>query len=149
MKIILGADHGGFLLKEQIKNWLQQQDYEVVDAGAYKLDPQDDYPLFAFEAAKKVSVDEDAVGILFCRSGAGMTIAANKVKGVRAVEVFNSVSAEHAKQHNNANMIALSADWLKTDEIKKIIKKFLTTKFTAEDRHQRRIDQIKDIENQS
>ncbi len=149
MKIILGADHGGFQVKQQIYKWLKEQGYKVVDAGAHQLDPQDDYPLFAFEVAKKVSADKDAMGILFCRSGAGMAIVANKLRKIRAVEVFNPLSAEHAREHNNANIITLSADWLDLDEIKKIVEKFLVTRFTAEERHQRRIDQITDIENQS
>lgn len=149
MKIILGADHGGFQIKENIKVWLEEQGHELIDVGADDLDPQDDYPVFAFAAAKEVAANKNAVGVLFCRSGAGMTIAANKVKDIRAVEVFNVISVKHAKQHNNANMIALSADWLKLEEIKEIIQVFLSSEFTGEGRHQRRIDQIKNIENKS
>ncbi len=149
MKIIIGADHGGFKLKEQIKKWLQTLDYKVVDVGAKQLDPQDDYPQFAFAAAKKVVKNKEVFGVLFCRSGAGMTIAANKVAGIRAVELFNANSAQHARQHNNANIAALSADWLEVDEIKEIIKTFLETEFANEARHLRRINQIKAFEAQN
>lgn len=147
MKIFLGADHGGYSYKEVIKKWLEDQKHQVVDVGAHQLDSLDDYPVFAFEAAKQVSLNNDSLGILFCRSGAGMTIAANKVKNVRAVEVINPLGAEHAKQHNNANIIALSADWLDLEAVKKIISTFLNTPFTNEERHLRRINQITEFEN--
>lgn len=146
MTIFLGADHGGYKLKETIKNWLIKQNYSMVDVGASALDPKDDYPLYATKVARQVAADKQAVGILFCRSGAGMAIAANKIKGIRAVEVFDATSAKHAKEHNNANIISISADWIKTDQVKSIIEAFLTTKFMQEDRHVRRIKQIHALE---
>jgi ribose 5-phosphate isomerase B len=148
MTIILGADHGGYKLKETIKNWLIKQDYSIIDVGADAFDPKDDYPLYAAKVARQVVADKQALGILFCRSGAGMTIAANKIKGIRAVEVFNPTSAKHAKEHNNANIISLSADWLDLDQAKEIIDSFLKTEFTQEERHLRRINQIHAVEAQ-
>ena len=147
MKIFLGADHGGFALKEQIKVWLEQLNYTVSDLGATQLDANDDYPQFSFAVAKAVAGDHTALGILFCRSGAGMTIAANKIKNIRAVEVFSVDSARSAKQHNNANVISLSADWLTFQQAQAMIQTFLNTPFNHEERHVRRIQQISDQEN--
>ena len=115
MKIFLGADHGGFQFKEVLKNWLQDCGHEVIDCGADELDPTDDYPIIAEIVSRAVVAAEQEnqspVGILICRSGGGMVIAANKIAGIRAVEVFNENSARHAKEHNNANVISLAADW--------------------------------------
>lgn len=144
--IYLGADHGGYELKQTLKDWLAQAGYQTKDLGAHELDPKDDYPKFAAAVARAVSQDENGLGILICRSGGGMVIAANKIAGIRAVEVFNQVSAEHAKQHNHANVISLAADWMTENEAKAIVKAFLETEFTHEPRHQRRIEQIHALE---
>ena len=150
MKIFLGADHGGFQFKESLKSWLQDREHEVVDCGAYELDPTDDYPIIAEAVSRAVVAEEQTrqslVGILICRSGGGMVIAANKIAGIRAVEVFNEVSAQHAKEHNNANVISLSADWFDLDQVKKTIQAFLVANFTHEERHQRRLQQISNLE---
>ncbi len=150
MKIFLGADHGGFQSKEALKSWLQDCEHEVVDCGAYELDPTDDYPIMAETVSRAVSADEQesqsSVGILICRSGGGMVIAANKIAGIRAVEVFDESSARHAKEHNNANVISLAADWHDLDQLKKITQAFLETRFTQEERHQRRLQQISNLE---
>lgn len=145
-QIFLGSDHGGFQLKEEIKRWLLERGYQVKDLGANQLDPDDDYPLFAAKVARAVNHDNQAVGILFCRSGGGMTITANKLKGIRAVDVMNEVGAKHAKEHNNANIIALAADWISLDQAKKIVDTFLSTSFAYVTRHLRRIQQIAQIE---
>ncbi len=144
--IYLGADHGGYELKQTLKDWLDQAGYQVKDLGAYELDAEDDYPKFAAAVARAVSQNESSLGILICRSGGGMVIAANKIAGIRAVEVFNQVSAEHAKQHNHANVISLAADWMTAEEAKSIVKAFLKTSFSDEPRHQRRIKQIHSLE---
>lgn len=156
----MGSDHGGFEQKNIIKNWLrskknkENQDcqLELEDVGAYKLDPYDDYPKFAFAVAKKVVdyqkqvTQPDAVGILICRSAGGVTVAANKVDGARAVLVSDEKSAVHAKEHNNANIIAISGDWTSTRQAKEIIKIFLSTEYKKLPRHERRIAQINDFE---
>lgn len=144
--IYLGADHGGYELKQTLKDWLAQAGYQTNDLGAHELNPKDDYPKFAAAVARAVSQDENGLGILICRSGGGMVIAANKITGIRAVEVFNQVSAEHARQHNHANVISLAADWMTENEAKTIVKVFLETEFTHEPRHQRRIEQIHALE---
>lgn len=157
MKIFLGADHGGFALKEKIKEWLAEWGYDFEDCGAQTLDPEDDYPQFAFAVGEKVvsrqlSAEKNKsfeanFGILACRSAAGVVMAANKVKGVRAFAAFTTESAKHARKHNNANVIALSGDWLKSDEAKAILKVFLETEFSTDERHRRRVGQISEYEN--
>jgi len=153
MKIYLGADHGGYELKEKIKGWMREwgqvnyETYEYEDLGAYELNPGDDYPDFAFAVAKAVAKDSESFGILSCRSGAGVVMAANKVKGIRAGSAHNIESAQHLKAHNNANILAVSGDWLNDEQAKEIIKVFLDTKFEA-GRHQRRLAKIAQYENQ-
>lgn len=130
MKVYLAADHGGFQMKEKIKEWLMQEGYEVEDCGNTVMDESDDYTDFAFTAAEKVAHStEEACGILFCRSGGGMVIAANKVKGIRAVDVFDLTSVIHARTHNNANIISLGGDWIDPREAQLIVKNFLETNF--------------------
>lgn len=153
--IHIGADHGGFELKEKIKVWLEDLGYGVKDFGAYSLVPEDDYPAFAIDLAREVVAgvstnteieNKNPVGILFCRSGGGMVIAANKVKGARAVSVHDKKSAVHAKADNNANIISISADWTSEEQAKEIITAFLETKFSGAERHIKRINQITDFE---
>lgn len=146
MTIYLGADHGGWQLKEVIKKWLMANHYSVKDLGAKDLSPSDDYPDYAFIVARAVANEADSLGLLFCRSGAGMAIVANKLAGVRAVEAWNEVSAVHAKEHNHANILALSGQWLNMDQTQKIVAAFLQAKPDQDERHLRRINKISQIE---
>lgn len=146
MRAYLAADHGGFNLKEAIKAYLTTQGHEVADEGAHTLDPQDDYPDFCYPAAKKISGDLNARGVFFCRSGAGAAIVANKVKDVRAVVARSVDDAVHAREHNDANVIALSSDSLSAGEARDIVAAFLSTPFSGEDRHLRRLKKIMKIE---
>ncbi len=153
MKIYLGADHGGFELKNRVKEYLVKQDVEVVDCGASSLDPQDDYPDYAHAVATKVAADISAgadpqkvVGILLCRSGGGMVIAANKVAGVRAVEVSRSEEAGWARNDDHANVMSLAADWIDVSLVEDIINAFLHTSFGQDQRYQRRVAKITEIE---
>ncbi len=147
MKIFVGADHGGYQLKQQVFNWLKNNQYHVEDCGAYEFHANDDFPEFAFAVAHKVSQDSNSIGILFCRSGGGMVIAANKVKGIRAIEVRDVKSAQHAKSNNNANVISIAADWLDFDQAKQVIQAFLQQDFNTDTRFQRRNQQISQYEN--
>ncbi len=140
--VYLGADHGGFALKEQLKGWLVEQGYRVGDCGAFTLDPDDDYPDFAWEVAQKVARDANSRGVLLCRSSAGMTITANKHRGVRAVSLTTAAQAEHARVHNNANIASFSGDELTLIQIKETLKVFLETEFPTEERHVRRLAKI-------
>lgn len=156
--IYLGSDHGGFDLKEKIKKWLTQDKFEWEDLGNKVYDPLDDYPHYAFSVARKVanqqnlnlggnlSWKERSKGILVCRSAAGMVIAANKIKGIRAVAVSGRQAAIQCRLHNDANVIALSGDWLKDEEAREILAVWLNTEFSREEKHARRIKQIEDSE---
>jgi len=142
MQIFIGADHGGFLLKTKLFMWLRENGYLVEDCGANELNESDDYPDFAFKVAENVATDKNSRGILLCRSGAGMAIAANKVKGIRAVDAYDTKSARHSVEHNDANVISLAADWLGEDEVKRIIEVFLKARFSGAERHVRRLKKI-------
>lgn len=150
--IYIGADHAGFKLKEYVKIFLENKKYKVVDVGAYKLIKDDDYPEYAFKVAEKVSKTNNR-GILVCGSAEGICIAANKVKGVRAVPVWNMINAGLTREHNDANVLCLAGgDMLKPinglskQQAEKIILTWLKTKFSEEKRHKRRIKQISDYE---
>ncbi|MEK7557172.1 MAG: RpiB/LacA/LacB family sugar-phosphate isomerase [Patescibacteria group bacterium] len=149
MHVYLGADHGGFELKERIKRWLVEWGHTWEDLGNTTYDKGDDYPPFALAVAEKVGKTRDAIGILACRSAAGMVIAANKVKGVRAITVHDENSAGLAREKNDANVVVLSGDWLSEKEAKKILKVFLETPFSGEERHIRRIKTIEEYENKT
>ena len=152
--IFLGADHGGFPLKEKIKEWLTEWGMAFTDLGAKTLQEDDDYPTYAFAVGEEIgSTDRPELpwkdrpkGILSCRSAAGVVIAANKVRSVRAVAVFDELSAKHSREHNDANVLALSGDWTKEEDAKKMIKIWLETEFSNEERHKRRLLEIYDYE---
>ncbi len=119
MKIYLGSDHRGFLLKEKVFAYLAKYNYEVEDVGGRELNPDDDFPQFAAQAAVKVLGEgekTDPRAILICTSGQGMAMAANRVKGVRAAVVYDVLPAVLSKEHNNANVLCTGA-WMVTPEI--------------------------------
>ncbi len=145
--VFFGADHGGFALKEELKQRLAATMLcTVVDCGAENLDPQDDYPQFAFAVAERIlearAADKIAFGVLVCRSSGGMTIAANKVPGIRAVSANTVAEAEHARRDNDAHIISISGDWSSAEESFETVTAFLHTVFSGEERHARRIAQI-------
>lgn len=155
--IYIGSDHGGFDLKEKLKKWLKNWGYAYEDLGNKIYDKDDDYPRFAITVAKKVAKEEMGKGypnpwsqrpkgILICRSSVGMSIAANKIKGIRAVSAFSELGVIQSRQHIDSNIIAVGADFLEELEIKKIIKVWLETEYSGEERHTRRIKMIEEIE---
>ena len=145
MRIALGADHRGFKLKQLIAKWLRAEGHEVVDVGTANEESVD-YTDFALDAAEKVAHGDAARGILICGSGAGMSIAANKVKGVRAALAVTDEGARLARAHNDANVLALGA-WQESDadRVHAIVEAFLDTEFEG-GRHARRVDKIKAYE---
>ncbi len=145
--IYIGADHGGFELKEKIKGWLASKEIKSEDLGAYSLDLGDDYPDFIIPVAQKVIDDSESLGIIIGRSGNGEAIAANKVKGIRAAVCLNEQMAKKAKDDNNANVLSLPADYIDEDEAKKIVETFLNTPFSSAERHIRRLKKIEELEN--
>tara|TARA_Y100000310_G_scaffold299121_1_gene333675 strand:+ start:1310 stop:1768 length:459 start_codon:yes stop_codon:yes gene_type:complete len=152
MKIVIGADHGGFELKNSLKKFLEEKGYEVDDKGPETLDPEDDYPDYGKKVAEKVGKSgneigqKNVMGILICRSAAGIIITANKFKGVRGVAVFDETQAKHSREHNDANVLGLSGDWTKEKQAEKIVKIWLETPYSDEERHTRRLKKIADME---
>ena len=144
--VYLGADHGGYNLKEDLKIWLTENNIPLEDLGADSFNPEDDYPDFIIPVAKKVALNEDNLGLVIGRSGNGEAIAANKVRGIRAAVCMNEEMARKAKEHNNANVLSLGADYISVDEAKQILKVFIETPFSSDERHKRRIEKIGKIE---
>jgi ribose 5-phosphate isomerase B len=144
MKIALGADHAGFELKEKVRGYLQKNGYEVQDEGTVSNESVD-YPDFAKKVAEDVVEKRAELGILVCGSGIGMSIAANKVPGIRAANVASEYDAQYSREHNDANVLALGARTLDEPKAITIIDKWLKTPF-AGGRHQRRVDKIAAIE---
>lgn len=144
--IYLGADHGGYKYKELLKKHLHVQGYQVTDVGAHFEEPVDDYPPIAEKTAKFVTEDPNNRGILLCRSGVGMCIAANKIKGIRAATVWSEKIASAARGDDNVNVLCLAADYHDFEEVKKMVKAFLDTSFRSEDRFKRRLKQIEELE---
>ncbi len=147
MTIALGSDHGGFKLKESIKAHLTEQGYEIKDFGTYNEDSVD-YPTFALKAALSVSKGECEKGILVCSTGIGISIAANKVRGIRAALCGDLLSAKLTREHNDTNVLALGSFVTGEKLAHAIVDTWLGTPFSNESRHQRRIDLVTEIENQ-
>jgi len=147
MKISIGSDHAGFRLKETIKDFLKELGHEVEDFGTHS-EKSTDYPDFAEKVAMSVADKKSDFGILMCGTGIGMSIAANKVNGIRAALCMTPEYAKLSREHNDANILTLGARFLEEKEAKNIVKTFLETKFTGEKRHRRRIKKISKIEKQ-
>ena len=145
MKIVLGADHGGFELKEEIKKWLVSQKHQVEDVGAIKLDPEDDFVEYAALVAGQLVDDEKAFGILFCRNGFGMMIAANRFSGVRCGEAFDAVAVKKGRTDDDINCLSIPSDYLKDGDVKEMIEVFLKTKFSGEERYIRRLWKLESL----
>jgi len=140
MRVYLGADHAGFELKNHIKDHLEQAGHEVFDSGAYQYDAVDDYPAYCIDAARRVVQDEGSLGIVIGGSGNGEQIAANKVPGARCALAWSSETAKLARQHNNAQLMGIGGRMHPLSEALAIVDAFITTPWSGEDRHQRRID---------
>lgn len=147
MVIYIGADHRGFELKAELKEFIQGLGYQVFDLGAERLDENDDYPDFAAAVAEKVSREyENARGIVICASGVGVDIVANKFPRVRCSLVSTSDQAFDARNDDDANVLALGADMVSSKNVKQILTTWLGTPFSGEERHRRRRDKISKIE---
>ena len=145
MKIAIGNDHAAGGLKTVIIDLIQKLGHEVVDVGA-PIGEAVDYPIPGEKVGRLVASGEADLGVLICGTGVGISLAANKVKGIRAAAVSDTATARLIREHNNANVIAIGARIVGSELAKDIIKTFLTTDFSGEERHQRRIDLISDVE---
>lgn len=145
MKIFIGADHGGFQLKEELKGYLGELGFEVEDMGAYELVDGDDYPDYIIPVAQKTA-ENGTLGIVIGRSGNGEAMAANKVKGARAALCRTVDDARLAKEKNDANILSIGGDFTSLEEAREVVKTFLETPFSDNERHARRIKKIADYE---
>jgi ribose 5-phosphate isomerase B len=146
MRVYLGADHAGYELKVHLASHLAAQGYEVVDVGPATFDPDDDYPAFCIHTGSRVVADAGSLGVVIGGSGNGEQIAANKVPGVRAALAWNLETARLCREHNDANIVGIGARMHTLDEATAIVTQFLTTPFSAGERHARRIAQVADFE---
>ncbi|MDN3444545.1 ribose-5-phosphate isomerase [Microbacterium sp. APC 3901] len=150
MRIHIATDHAGLDFSTQLQDHLRDAGHEVVDHGPVEYDALDDYPAFCIRAAQAVVADQAAgvetLGVVFGGSGNGEQIAANKVEGVRAALVWNTSTAELAREHNDANVISIGARQHSFDEVTSFIDTFIATPFSQDERHIRRIGQIADFE---
>jgi len=149
-KIHIGADHAGFEYKEELKGYLEKQDYEVVDHGAPEMDPEDDYPDYILPVAIAVHEEQDSVGIILGGSGQGEAIVANRVPGIRAAVFYGPTGDESivvlSRQHNDSNILSLGTRFISLEEAKEAVDLWLETSFSGDERHIRRIVKIDNLD---
>lgn len=146
MTIFVGNDHRGFPLKEHIKTWLTREGHHVIDCGNVKLDPHDDYPDYAIAVAQNIEDHPKSKGILICGSGIGMSMTANKFPHIRAFVGTDPIQAQTAVEHDNCNVVCLSSDAAMAEhEYEQIVRHFLNTDFTGEERHIRRLAKVSQL----
>lgn len=141
--ISIGCDHGGYELKEKIKKHLEDRGFELKDVGCYSKDSCD-YPVFGHAAANEVAEGRCDKGIVICTTGIGISISANKVKGIRCALCSDPLSAKMTRLHNDANMLAIGAGMVGENLAKEIVDTFIDTPFSGEEKHMRRVSQIED-----
>lgn len=145
MRVVLGSDHGGYETKLAAIEYLKEKNIEYIDLGCYSKDSVD-YPEYGIKVAEYVRDNVDTVGIVVCTTGIGISISANKVKGIRCALCFNEKVAMMTRLHNNSNVLALPGAYVTKEETYKIVEAFLTTEFEG-GRHSRRVDIISDYDN--
>lgn len=145
--LYIAADHAGYQLKEELKPFLENRGRKVIDLGAKEFNLIDDYPNFATRLAKRVAKEKDAKGILICGTGQGMCLAANKFPGIRAALIYNEFTARAAAEHVSANVICLGGRTTAVTTAKKLVKIWLETRADKDQRHERRLKKIAELEN--
>lgn len=145
--IAIGSDHGGFKLKEEIKKYLDEKEIKYKDFGTMSEESVD-YPNIAKNVAKAVQSEDCEKGILICRSGIGMSICANKFKGIRSTPCYTEETAKYSRMHNDSNILALGSDYVTTNEAICILRMWLATEFEG-GRHEERLKLIEEIENEN
>jgi len=147
MKLVIASDHAGFPLKEEVRAYLTKGGHEVIDLGAFKCEPEDDYPDFAQRVGEAIKAGEAPRGILICGSGVGVSIAANKIPGVRAGMCHDTYSAHQGVEHDDMNVLVLGARIIGTSLAYELVDTFLKAKFiTSEERFTRRFNKLMAIE---
>ena len=142
MKVAIGADHGGFELKELAKEWLNETSHQVIDVGAYNYDPDDDFPDSAKNVAEHVVAGKADRGIIFCGSGVGACITANKLKGIRACVCHDSYSVRQGVEHDDLNVLCLGGRIIGSELAKDLVFSFLNAQYINEGKYKRRVDKI-------
>ncbi len=147
MHIYMAADHNGFKLKNELKDWLKEQGHTVSDFGPEVYDKTDDYPDYGIKVARAVAEDPSSrCGIVLCGTGVGMAVVADKVKGVRAALIHDPAIAEAARRDDNTNVLALGASFITFGQAKQVVRAWLASTFLGAERHQRRIGKIQQYE---
>jgi ribose 5-phosphate isomerase B len=150
MRVHIGSDHAGLELKDHLVAWLAEQGYEPVDHGPFVHDPIDDYPVFCLRAGEGVAADRsdglDSLGVVIGGSGNGEQMAANKVPGIRAALVWSEQTAALAREHNDAQVVSVGGRMHTIEEMTRYVEVFLTTPFSGDERHVRRIAMMGDYE---
>ena len=142
MRVHIGGDHAAFELHQELLSFLEAEGHEVVDHGPFEYDAVDDYPVFVLRAAEGVAANPGSRGIVLGGSGNGEQMAANKVEGIRAALCYTTELAQLAREHNDAQVISIGGRMQSVEEAKEMVRVFLGTDFTGEERHQRRIDMV-------
>ena len=145
--IAIGSDHGGYKLKEEIKKYLEEREIEYTDCGTFD-EERAEYPEIAQALASEIQSGQAEKGIIICRSGIGMSMVANKFKGIRAAKCNDEEEAKFSRMHNNANVLALGADYIDINKAVRIVRTWLATEFEG-GRHEERIKMIEQIENEN
>lgn len=145
MKIVVGADHGGFRLKSKIRKWLEDKGWEVEDVGARKYNKGDDFVDFARKVAQRVKGSEGTRGLVLCRNGVGMDIVCNRYRGVRSVLGFGEKQVRRAREDDKVNVLSLPADYISLRKAKRLVKVFLETDFSDKERFRRRLKKLEKL----
>ncbi|MDA0263428.1 MAG: ribose 5-phosphate isomerase B [Chloroflexi bacterium] len=146
MIVAVGADHAGFELKGEMISWMESNGHQVKDLGAYEMDTDDDYPDFAAAVAGSVCAGEAERGVVICGSGVGASIAANKVKGIRACLCHDTYTAHQGVEHDGMNVVCIGGRVIGIETAKAVLESFLGASFMPEERFQRRLDKIIQLE---
>lgn len=149
MRIAIGGDHAGFYAKEEIVAYMKELGHDVLDMGAHAYNSDDDYPDFALAVAQAVASGEVARGVMVCGSGVGASIAANKVTGVRAAMCHDTYSAHQGVEHDDMNVLCLGARIVGMEQARELVAAYLGARFSGEERHKRRLEKVKAIEQSS
>ncbi len=146
MNIALGVDHGGFALKQIVIDELKKLGHTIIDCGAYSLDPADDYPDFARAVGAAIQRGEAERGIVICGSGVGASVAATKMRGIRAAVCHDTYSARQGVEHDDMNVLCLGARIVGDELVKELVRAFVSAKFSGAERHRRRLNKVLEIE---
>lgn len=146
MRIAIGADHAGFEMKQEITVLLGELGHDVLDLGAHKLDPSDDYPDFAEAVGEAVAGGKAERGVLICGSGVGVSVAVNKIAGIRAAVCHDAYSSHQGVEHDNMNVLVLGSRIIGSELARELVRTYLAARFSGEERHCRRLAKVDAIE---